>query len=220
VPVRKLPRLTLHCHTVKRHGRYSYSCTVLRTASKKLVTRCSARGKVTQTRRDACRAKALKKLGYGTATTASVREDTSFSGILVCSDGAAGASGSISVTAPVMTPRDNSQDEWMAFMNTVQWWDGASWHNWLQSDPIYTWYAADVFNLNWHQILSHPWIDYNISPPYIWNGSWIFNVPRGYWYAVLEGLRFYPQPGNNGQTVWTHAYQNALGSEGMQVCHI
>jgi hypothetical protein len=59
-------------------------------------------------------------------------------------------------------------------------------------------------------------------PSYVWDGNWVFNVPRGYWYAVEESLRFIPPQSTypNGLDVQTHAYQNAFRSQGMQVCHI
>src|SRR4051812_23515273 len=78
------PKLRVSC---KRHSDHRWSCTVRTTDSNKPVARCSGRGRVTASRRAACRAKALRSLGFAAKAKAAQVNATWGPPFLVCPQG-------------------------------------------------------------------------------------------------------------------------------------
>jgi len=116
-----------------------------------------------------------------------------------------------------MQPRDISQDGWVGFVNQVQWWDGSKWNNWFNTDPTYLWEPADYFVKG--LLSSEPdWV--NGRTGQVWDGSWEYTVPKGYWYAVRTILVWFPQPSYpNFAFAETHAHQDAFATNpGWELC--
>jgi hypothetical protein len=170
--------------------------------------KCGGRGRVTTRRRAACKSKALHKLGFPNTTAPKSADVGGFPtwgpGGLVC-PGANFDYSRIYGTTPEMMPYDLSQNSYVAYYSYMLWYNRAT-GQWVwgpHGDWTYHYYAADYFD-PWHEIGRTPYFTYVNGQAYYWDGSWQFNAPPGYWYAIYQYLYWYPQNGVQafGKSTW------------------